>query len=345
MGGKTYNGLDVAKLVCAVMILCAHFASTWGHFPALLDFGFSIYVIAVPFFFACSGFLLFEKLGRMEAEGKKAAVGKYIRHIAMMYLCWSAVYFVFVLIGWMQDKASAGVMLAYFHRALVFTTYATIWFLPALLVGVLAVYFLSKKLSLQVVLAIGLAFYLAGTLGYSYAFLISGCPRMESLYRLHDDIFITTRNGVFNGFPFVALGAWISTREKRMPLALSGTLAFLSLALVAGEAVALKVGFGVRGVDTALALVPFTFFFMEFLLALKLQDRKIYPQLREMSTMIFLSQRLFITALPSILPAAWAGVAFGNSYLGLGLTLGLTAALSWIFIRASATHPFLKVFR
>jgi peptidoglycan/LPS O-acetylase OafA/YrhL len=345
MIGKNYNALDVAKFVCAEMILCAHFASTWGQFPPLLDDAFSLYVIGVPFFFACSGFLLFEKLGSLGAAEKSQALWKYGLHILRMYLAWSAIYFVFVGIGWIQEPVSAAIVLAYFHRALVFTTYATIWFLPALLAGVLIVYWLSRWLSFRAILYLALTCYLAGSLGYSYSFLLAGRPALETAFRLHDQVFITTRNGLFNGFPFVALGAWMASRGKRMSATTSGLLAAFSLALLAGEAFGLKLGFGVSGVDTAISLVPFTFFFMEFLLALEFKDRKIYSRLREMSTLIFLSQRIFISALPSVLPAAWVAAAFRNSYLALAATLGATALLSWSGIKLSERHGFLKALR
>ena len=345
MSRRNHSALDVAKFACALMILCAHVASTWGPFPVLLDCGFSIYVIAVPFFFACSGFLLFRKLGQLGEDEKKGALWKYVRHIAVMYLAWSLVYFAFVLIGWIQEEAPASVVLAYFHRAVVFTTYATIWFLPALLIGILVVHFLNRRLSLRAVFFIGLVFYLLGTLGYSYSFMISRSSPLGNMYRLYSDVFLTTRNGVFNGFPFVALGAWMSCRKKRMSREWSGLLTCLSLVVLVAETFALRLGAKVNGVDTAISLLPFTFFFMEFLLSLELKDRRIYRQLREMSTMLFLGQRLYISALPSVLPAAAVTTVFRNPYLALGLILGLTGAQSWICIRMSEKHAFLKVFR
>ena len=54
---KNYFSLDIAKFVCAIMILSAHFASERGHFTGIVDYLFSLYIFAVPFFFACSGFL------------------------------------------------------------------------------------------------------------------------------------------------------------------------------------------------------------------------------------------------------------------------------------------------
>ena len=54
--GKKYYGLDIGKFICALLIISSHFASEWGHFSKSVDMLFSIYIIAVPFFFAVSGF-------------------------------------------------------------------------------------------------------------------------------------------------------------------------------------------------------------------------------------------------------------------------------------------------
>jgi peptidoglycan/LPS O-acetylase OafA/YrhL len=340
-----FNAVDLAKLVLALVIVCAHFASTRGHFPPLLDYGFSLYVIGVPFFFACSGFLLFRKTQRLAGVEKRNAIRRYAAHIAIMYLAWSAIYFVFVLIGWIQEQASAATVWAYFYKALVFSTYATIWFLPALLMGVLVVHVLSRRLSPRSVLLVALLFYGVGSLGYSYSFLLAKVPWLETAYRLHDRIFITTRNGLFNGFPFVALGAWMASRENRMPLTRSGLGSLLFLGLLVIEAFVLKLCFKVNGVDTAFSLLPFTFFFLEFLLALKLRDRPIFRTLRDLSILIFLSQRLYITALPSILPAEWTRRAFQQSYLALAVLLGLITIQSWFIMRLSDRYRILKVLR
>ena len=93
---KNYNSLDLAKFICAVMIICAHFAAEWGHFPTKIDYIFSIYIIAVPFFFTCSGFLFFAKLNRTRREEHKAVFVKYIKRILIMYAVWSLIYFMFI---------------------------------------------------------------------------------------------------------------------------------------------------------------------------------------------------------------------------------------------------------
>ena len=99
---NNYWSLDVAKFICAVLVISAHFASEMGNFPAIIDYGFSIYVIAVPFFFACSGFLFFKKWLPMENEDRKRYLKSYQKRIWIMYGCWTMVYLPFQIISWIK---------------------------------------------------------------------------------------------------------------------------------------------------------------------------------------------------------------------------------------------------
>ena len=73
MGKTKENSLiDVVKFLFAILILFAHYAAEWGEFPTILDYAFSLYIIVVPFFFACSGYFLYSKV-------KKEIRKKYIR--------------------------------------------------------------------------------------------------------------------------------------------------------------------------------------------------------------------------------------------------------------------------
>ena len=78
---KNYWSLDVAKFFCAILIISAHFASEWGTFPTLVDYAFSLYVIAVPFFFCCSGFLFFKKLNTLNTKEEKFHILKNMKSV------------------------------------------------------------------------------------------------------------------------------------------------------------------------------------------------------------------------------------------------------------------------
>ncbi len=341
----SYSSLDIVKFVCALLLVCAHTGSSVVRLDRAVDIVTSLYIIAVPFFFTCSAFLFFSRLKRDgESEKQTAAYKRYIKRIAMMYLLWSVIYFPFVLCGWVRDGVTPQSVLIYFYRSIVFTSYATIWFLPALLVGVSIVYFLQKWFSYEKILMIGVLFYVIGSLGYSYAGIMQKFPLIHYFYAAWNSVFFTVRDGVFNGFPFAALGAYISYSEKRingMPaLVLSGVFACLFIV----EAFVLKytVGFPVGGADTVLFLFPFTYFFFQWLLTIRLKSKNIYLWMRELSLLIFLSQRLFLSAIPSLLPS-WVMERVGeNATIGMITILGLTFSFSLLLIGLSKKYPILK---
>ena len=60
---KPYYGmLDLAKFLCALLILFYHFFSEHGSLPMILEEALSAYAIAVALFMGISGFLVFGKL-------------------------------------------------------------------------------------------------------------------------------------------------------------------------------------------------------------------------------------------------------------------------------------------
>src|SRR5690606_8568551 len=103
----------------------------------------------------------------------------------LMYFIWSLIYFVFVLTNWIQDGTSINQILKYFHRALVITTYGTIWFLPALWIGVSIVfYLLYKNWNINYVLFFSIIMYIVGSFGFSYKSLLTGSV-FEGLFKIY----------------------------------------------------------------------------------------------------------------------------------------------------------------
>ncbi|WP_423800049.1 acyltransferase family protein [Neobacillus sp. SAB-20_R2A] len=343
---KNYNSLDVAKFLCALSIISAHFASEWGHFPILIDYAFSIYIIAVPFFFVCSGFLFSEKFFKLKNDKeKKMYFIKYERKIITIYLWWSLIYFLFVVVEWISNGTTLNEVLDYVHIALVFTTYPTIWYLPALGVGIALLYVLQKKLSVIKIFLLGLALYVIGALGFSYSFVQDKVHFLSNVYHIYNMVFETSRNGLFNGLPFVAMGALISIYKQKFKFTSFslGLISFFSLIAIVCEAFILKTFFNNVGADTVFFLLPFEYFFMLFLITIKLPSSRVYLWLRELSTMVFTSQRLFLTAIPGVIPGMVINSLYENSYIGLLLVIGITLLFSFLVIVGSKKYSFLKV--
>lgn len=343
---KNYWGLDIGKFLCAVLIICAHFASEMAKFPTLLDYCFSIYIIAVPFFFACSGFLFFKKWLSLDKKAQRTYLISYQKRIWTMYGLWTVVYMIFVVESWIR-KGTFGIaqFLKWAHMALVIQTYATIWFLPALAIGVAITCFLVSRFSKRTVTIVSIILYVFGMLGYSYYFLIEGTP-LENIMDAYLLIFKTTRNGLFNAVPLVFMGFLVADKETEPSRKEFGKYFFLtivSLVLLATECFILKLKFDITGMDICIFLVPFTYFFLNCLVKVELKYNIAWLWCRKLSLLMFVSQRLFLSALPAVLPALF-NVLYGNSCIGMLVVLLLIITFSVLFIKLSEKVSFLKKF-
>ncbi len=343
---KNYWSLDVAKFFCAILIISAHFASEWGSFPTLIDYCFSLYVIAVPFFFCCSGFLFFKKLNALPTqEDKKTYFKQYEKRIWTMYALWSVVYFIHVVYDWIfiDDEISFIIFIKYLYRCIVFSSYSTIWFLPALGIGIAITYFLVMRLNKQQITLIAVLLYIFGMFGYTYRFVIENTA-LGSFYDIYDVLFISSRNGVFNGVPFIFMGYVVSSKEIKTSVKgffKHAVFSGISLVLLIVEAFFLKLKFNVTGMDISIFVVPFTYFFIMALMHIDLKENIVFLWCRKLSLLIFVTQRLFLTVLPSFFPSVFEKI-YSNSYIGLVAVLGMTIAFSVLLILLSKKVKFIK---
>lgn len=201
---ENYNAMDVVKFLSAILLVCAHTASERVSLPYILDLCCSLYIVTVPFFFVASSFLFFLKLER--SNDYAALYKKYTKRILRMYLAWSLIYFCFVVANWIIKGTNIDEVVLYFHHALVFSTYPTIWFLPALWVGVSLVYLCRYKWNMKEcnIFIIAILTYCIGALEYSYHSL---SPLMGTVNDVYSSVFVTWRNGLFNAFIYAFIGS------------------------------------------------------------------------------------------------------------------------------------------
>lgn len=309
---KQYASLDIVKFIMAMLILTQHTANEWAHSTGLVHAFFGLGNFAVPFFFACSGFLFFSKLNTLSVDEQKGYYKKWSLRIGKMYLIWSLIYFVFVLYGWFDCGETIAGVGRYLHRVIVFSTYATIWFLPALWVGVSICYWMKKRCSNTLWWITMVLLMVIGNLFGSYSnILVDSFPGIAPFYKGYMDCFITWRNGVFNGAPFVFIGILVAEGRWCYSARVSAVLAILFAMAFCIEAFCITRFKFSSATDMGFMMVPAIYFLMKFLVSpqIKLPTSSIYSYCRNLSMLIFLGQRLFLTALPGMFPAMakWIG--------------------------------------
>ena len=342
---KIYPSLDIMKFIMAMLILTQHTCNEWAHSSGLIHAFFGLGNFAVPFFFTCSGFLFFSKLNMLNWKEQKNYYKQWSMRIGKMYLIWSIIYFCFVLTMWISNGFTLEKIINYLHRALVFTTYPTIWFLPALWGGVSICYWLKQHVSKQVMWIIMIILFMIGNLFGSYTNIITQQPVVASFQHWYMDIFFTWRNGVFNGAPYVFIGILLTegmgTKVSRNVSALA-TIFFGGAFIV--EAFCITHFQLSSMTDMGFWLAPAIFFMMNTLIKTEIQQKKLWVHCRNLSMLIFLGQRLFLSAIPGVLPTGVKETiqTWPQFYIFL-LFVTLTLGFSIIVEQLSSKYKFLKI--
>ena len=343
---KMYPSLDIVKFIMALLILMQHTANEWAHSTGLVHAFFGLGNFAVPFFFACSGFLFFSKFNTLDNRGQKDYYRKWSIRIGKMYLVWSLIYFCFVFAGWVDRGLSWGQPAQYFHRALVFSTYATIWFLPALWIGVSSVYWMRRHCIKAVFWTTVIVLLIVGNLFGSYSNVMTHNDVVKSVYDWYMDVFITWRNGLFNAVPYIAIGLLLADDGlNKISIRVSLPLTVLFCGAFIIEAFCITRFHFSTATDMGFMMYPAIFFMMHSLILWRwVKPRPIWIHCRNLSMLIFLSQRLFLSAIPGVLPDRVSECikAWPEPYIYLFFAV-VVLCFSITVERLSAKYGFLKI--
>lgn len=307
MTRKVYASLDVAKFIMALMILVGHTANEWAHTTGIWHYILSC-DFTVPTFFAISGFLFFSKILQMEKyEERKEYYKKWSVRIGKMYLVWTLIYFVFILINWIRNGATVTQVLLWLMRCITFSSYATIWFLPSLWVGVTICWLLVEKVkNIKTVYVVVAVLWLIGVLMDPYRYLVVRGQAAQSIYDGYMFVFKTFRNGLFYASAYIMLG-YIVAKQGKFPNLIKSAIGVIVFQLLfLAEAIFMKKMNPSSCTDMAIMMLPSVYFILVLLLNIDLKSSALTALLRKYSMLIFLGQRLFLTAIPSVLPATFS---------------------------------------
>lgn len=304
---KVYHSLDIAKYVMALMILVGHTANEWAHITGIwhyiLAFNFT-----VPAFFAISGFLFFNKFEQLQTPSEKTAYyRKWSLRIGRMYLIWSIIYILLSILKWCMFGVTIDTIVHSVHRWLVFSTYATIWFLPALWVGGSIIYLMYRYSSKIVLFAVTGILWLTGVIMGAYPGLIKN-ETISMVVNIYDTCFFTFRNGLFYGSAYFLLGYCCHRMLYKFSLWQNMIGFIIFYLLFFGEAVMMHKLVKGPNTDMALMMLPSVFFMVMAIARIDVPENPFWRALRNQSMLIFCGQRIFLTAIPALLPAIYSQV-------------------------------------
>lgn len=264
---EQFPGIDILKFIMAFFVVGIHFPLFPADQAPVFDtanflLGKCLFRLAVPFYFAASGFLLFKKFD--PAQPDPELIRSYCFRMLRLLGIW--LFLLFLGGTW--------------H----------LWYVKACVMAVIAVglcFYWKLRFSVIVCLALGL--YAVGLLGDSYYGLLEAMRTVgvvDLAAKAYEWFFDHTRNGLFMGFIFVLMGAYFA-RTSALPSGRTSLLGFLlSAAMLVLEAFALEAKGYCKGYNMYISLLPATFFL--FALALKIKPKGIRGEkLRIMGLLIY----------------------------------------------------------
>lgn len=298
MKKAVYPALDLLKLIMAVLVVAVHTNPLYG-----VDAPFTSRVltvlesVTVPFFFIASSFLCFRGLRAAQfkecASAGSCRVRATISKFVWLYLAWFLAYIPIDCLGYWLDGVSLIKAMVLEARGFFMLGEGRLswplWYLLASVVGFILVYaMLRKGMSSRNILGVSFLFLLGG-FGLSLLLKWEGAPTAISLpVKIYSLTFENTRNGLFEGFFYIALGMYfgmnsesikeidVSTILTAIALGVLGCFLISSdqhllfCALVAGGVVLLSIRGGVQN------------------------QLPIFALMRKASTVIYLTHMMFV---------------------------------------------------
>lgn len=296
---KSYTGIDVFRLVAAVLIITIHTSPLAG-LSETGDFILTRIVarVAVPFFFVTSGFFLISRYHYQTAK-----LCAFVKKTVLIYGAAIALY---IPINLYNGYFKMEYLLPNLIKDIVFDgTLYHLWYLPASVIGGVIAWGLVKKLDYRKAFAVAAAFYLVGLFGDSYYGVIKNVPILSGFYALIFQVSDYTRNGIFFAPVFFIMGGFIadysdrgenkseivcdqSVRKK------SGVCFGLSMALMLVEGLVLH-HFQLQRHDSMYVfLLPCVYFL--FLVLLQFRGKR-YVWLRDLSLIVYLIHPMMIVVI------------------------------------------------
>lgn len=332
---KQFAAIDIAKWVSALLVVCIH---TFPFLEISETFNLlwiaTVCRLAVPFFFVTSAYFLYRKFEQGNSQYNKEVLFDYCMRVLKLYGIWTVIYLPYTI--W--DHVSAGIslsgILSYVRDLFLNGSYYHLWFLPALVVSAIIVWYCNEKLSMDKAIKITLGLYFFGYFMNVYSPIWQAVPGISFFYGFFIKIFGTARNGFFFGPVYMMIG-YLLARTKRLPEKTSLMAFCVSFVLLVLE-VLLYNAFGVLQELSSmfLCLIPCTFFLVNYLLKVKVKDPQKYVHLRWESSLIYTSHILFAKILLRILPNAHIVVYF--------LTLCVSQLFAVLVVRYKDQFPILK---
>ena len=324
---KIYKGLDVCKLIAAVLVVFLHTVENSDYIANGIKF--TITAFAVPFFFIASGFLFFKGLDC--AANKKEYFIKYEKNLILLFIVWALIiYSPLVIKSYIQgnpDASGLKIVLLLIRRIFIIGP-GVYWYLLALIITICFLYFCyEKKTEKLLIIAMIIGFSL-NVMYTSFNSFLSEISIFNYLFNAIYFIFSWESNFIMCGIPFCGLGFIIAKYNFNISLKLSALIFVVFTLARVFEYTSSKIFsdslfFQNNRLSIAYVLQAVAFFFI----ALNIQpsvSEKTSKALRQLSSFIYFSHAIILYSILNKILEKYMG---NNIYLNIMLVPKLLLTL------------------
>ena len=318
---ERYYGIDILKFICAFLVVAIHvkpFSEDVFANANALNFLFPQVLcrIAVPFYFAASGFLLFRNMDSRPMDWMR--IQKYCFKLLRLYGLWSLL----LIVGGNGH----------------------LWYLGATVVGIICLslcFHLGIKFEITFLLSVIL--YVVGLLGDSYYGLLEQLRSfavIDYAAKGYEYFFRNTRNGLFMGMPFLLIGAVFAVKKVRIKPVLAITGFIISVALLILEAYTLEYYEMCRDHNMFLALIPATFFLFALAVYVDLPKSDRYERLQSVGSLIYYMHMMIFSIIAPVFSLLSKYMGINLFPFEFGATVAVTLAVAVLVWTISRYNKF-----
>jgi len=231
VSAKEYNSLDILKFILSIFVLIIHSEIDKTVISPLLR-------IAVPIFFVISGYLFFSKIQKLDnRKDELNALAHLVKRNLFLYVSWVVIQLPILVYGGHYHKDFLRKGLWNLLKDLVLgNAFTGSWYIIALALGTVIIYFLSKKVSAKWILLMTLPIYLICCFATNYRGLFADDSWIVNFFTSYEKLTSCEFNTSLPGGIFwIALGSFLATKKEIIRTKRLYTLFVFSVILIIAE--------------------------------------------------------------------------------------------------------------
>ncbi len=235
-----YNSIDLFKFIFSYFIIAIHTTPLVDISGNLEFFTSVLWKIAVPFYFATSGFLFFKKLKFdknkvLWCKDNNRALRRYLFRLTVLYLFWSAVYILYKFITIYHGHIDIHIIKDFIFSIFITGSYYHLWYLLCLIYATIFIYVVLLIVDYRFFVIIAMFLYLVGIVTYSYRWLID----ISSL-NIIADRFECVFYSIVRAAPLMIVGVMSSQMNRRIDVKHDAIIVIILFALLLIESFIVK---------------------------------------------------------------------------------------------------------